>query len=239
MRVSVISFFLLLAVLVPAKTKAQNFTYPVIRKTAASLNAFVPPGWEILDSATGDLNKDSADDVAFILQHRDSVPLTEIISRDTETVVTQPRILVIAFRDVKKKKYTVQEQSNTFILCHDQENMSDPYVSMRISGGVLQLDFQLFCNMGCWDVTNLSYKFRFQENEFVLIGADYSTMNRASLDFDTRSYNFLTKKWSRSTGSDKYNTHKTEWLTLDVPAMKTLRTFTRPLTWEVTKDLYL
>ena len=50
--------------------------------------------------------------------------------------------------------------------------MNDPYQEMAIKNGVLEIKFHLFYNMGSWYVTNSAYKFRYQQHQFVLIGAD-------------------------------------------------------------------
>lgn len=214
----------------------QNFTYPTIKQQAKEINDFVPVGWMVLDSADGDLNKDGVADVAIILQHKDSILLTNSFN---DTVLTQPRILLVLFRNAVGNTFTVAEQSNTFILKHDNPAMDDPYLEMAINKGVLEIKFHLFYNSGSWYVTNAVYKFRYQQENFVLIGADNASFHRATHDFEEYSYNFLTKKRAFTKGNDNKRIKNTTWKTVDVAPLKTLKTFGEPFTWEVEKSIFL
>ncbi|MBC7829669.1 MAG: hypothetical protein H7122_18140 [Chitinophagaceae bacterium] len=214
----------------------QNFIYPSINSNGYKLSDFVPLGWSILDSAKGDLNKDGINDAAIILEYNDSI--TFVKSRE-DTVLTQPRMLLILFKTALDNNFRVAAQSNSFILNHDSPAMDDPYQELKIDKGVLRIRFHMFYNIGSWYVTNTSYKFRYQQGEFILIGADYYSFHRASLDFEEYSYNFLTKKRSFTKGNDNKGTKKTTWKSVKISMPKTLKTFKEPFTWEVEKDLYL
>lgn len=214
----------------------QNFSYPSIKSTGQSVTDFVPAGWTILDSAYGDLNKDGSKDEAIIIQHIDSVSLVNSLE---DTVLTQPRMLLIFFKRPADNSYELIEQSNSFILKHDNPTMDDPYQEMMINKGILEVKFHLFYNMGSWYVTNAVYKFRYQHGKFVLIGADNSSFHRATHDFEDYSYNFLTKKRALTKGNDNKGTKKTTWKSLNISQLKTLKTFVEPFTWEVEADLYL
>jgi hypothetical protein len=189
-----------------------------------------------LDSTQGDLNKDKQKDLVLIVQHKDSVT---IINNDNDTVLTQPRILIILLYDQETNQYQLVENINSFILNHDNPNMEEPYQDISINNGVLKIDFNIFMNMGGWGMSNNSYKFRFQDTDFVLIGADYNYVNRASGETEERSYNFLTKKVKVSTGTIESDKQKVIWRTIDLKELKTFKTFKQPFTWEVENDYYL
>ena len=217
----------------------QNFVYPIIKNNGRSISNFIPNGWILLDSAWGDLNKDKNNDVAFVIQHRDSISLVKIDEGLIDTVITQPRILIIAFYNITTKQYDLIEQSNTFILNHDNPNMEEPFQDISISGEVLEIDFQIFMNAGGWGMSDNSYKFRFQNNQLYLIGADYNYANRASGDTEDRSYNFLTKKVKIVTGNFSDDKQKVKLRSFIFQKMKTLKTFTQPFTWKIEEDFYL
>lgn len=227
---------LLILTTVFASSYGQHFIYPSIQLNGSQVTDFVPAGWVLLDSASGDLNKDGLSDVAVVLQHKDSIVLVKDVE---DTVLTQPRILVILFRNRLGKGFDVAEQSNSFILNHDNAAMEDPFDEMRISNGVLQIKFQLFYSAGSWYITNAAYKFRFEGGQFVLIGADKSSFHRASMDFEEYSYNFLTGKRSLTKGNEEKGTKKTSWKAVRASPVKTLRTFSAPFTWEVERNVYL
>lgn len=232
------SFLTLISSLVIVLSYGQGFSYPIVNQSGQSIEDFVPIGWTILNNVTGDLNRDKLTDVVIILQHKDSVLLAK--SDDIEdTVLTQPRILIVLFRTSSGNNFYLVEQNNSFILSHDNPTMDDPYQGVKIYKGFLQIDFHLFYNMGSWYTTSSSYKFRYQDKQFILIGADYSSIHRATLDFEDYSYNFLTKRRSLTKGNDKKRTKKVYWKTLNIQIPKTLATFNMPYSWEVETDIYL
>lgn len=214
----------------------QDFAYPSIKSTGQNITDFVPTGWTILDSAYGDLNKDGTKDAAIIIQHIDSISLINSLE---DTVLTQPRILLIFFKKPADNSYELIEQSNSFILKNDNPTMDDPYQEMTINNRILEVKFHLFYNMGSWYVTNSVYKFRYQQGQFVLIGADNSSFHRATHDFEDYSYNFLTKKRALTKGNDNKGTKKTDLKTLNISELKTLKIFKEPFSWEVEPDIYL
>ena len=167
----------------------QDFSYPSINAQGKDVENFIPKGWMLLDSVQGDLNKDSYKDLVLVIQHIDSVMLDEYAD------LAQPRMLLILFYDNESNLYNLAEKSESFILPHDNPNMTDPYVGMSISNkGVLKIEFEFFTTMGSYGSSTSSYKFRYQNNEFALIGADDYYLHRATGEFGERSFNFLTKK---------------------------------------------
>lgn len=214
----------------------QNFSYPNINRHGKDIKNFIPNNWILLDSAQGDLNKDNHKDLVLIVQHKDSV---SIINNDDDSIVTQPRILIILLYDQPSNQYQLVEKSNSFILYHDNPNMEDPYQDISINNGVLKIDFNFFMFSGGWGMYHNSYKFRLQEISFVLIGADKSYVHRATGESEDRSYNFLTKKVKVSTGTISSDKQKVIWRTIDLKEPKTLKTFKEPISWEVEKDFYL
>ena len=214
----------------------QNFSYPTIKSTGKDIADFMPVGWTILDSTYGDLNKDGIQDAAFVIQHKDSVSLVRSLE---DTVLTKPRILILLFKNAANNKFTLIEQSNSFILMHDNPIMDDPYQGITIDKGILKIDFHLFYNMGSWYSTSSTYKFRFDRKTFVLIGADLSTIHRATLDYEDYSYNFLTKKRSYTKGNDQSGSKKTNQKIFPLTALKTFKTFKEPYSWEIEADINL
>src|SRR5580765_3818971 len=108
--------------IVTGASYGQAFSYPSIKSNGNTIADFTPVGWTILDSAYGDLNKDGLQDAAIVLQHKDSVTLLT----NEDTVLTQPRILLILFKNPGNNGFRLTEQSNSFILKHDNPSMDDP-----------------------------------------------------------------------------------------------------------------
>jgi hypothetical protein len=218
----------------------QDFSYPKINQSGKAITDFIPKNWQILDSTKGDLNKDKIADYALVIQ---LIEISGSINRNDsgpKKLPFQPRILIIALTNPVTKQLELAEQNISFILQHDDPSMEDPFQSIKIEKGILNLEFQIFYNMGSWYVSNTSYKFRYQNNNFTLIGADDSSFHRATHDFKAYSYNFLSKKWSLQKGNfDTNETSKEEWHNLLINELKTFKTFKTPYTWEVTKETIL
>jgi hypothetical protein len=208
----------------------QNFTYPTIHEIGKTLHDFYPPGWILLDSAMGDLNNDRLTDAVLILQYMDSVTL----QKDGEMINTQPRIMLILFKG-SDGGFTLKERTNSFILSHDHPNMDDPYQDIQIEKGVIKIQFKLFYSAGGWKSTSGLYKFRWNSNDFSLIGAELKTVNRNNLDYTYRSYNFLTRKGVFTSGNEDQGTKKTLVTPLEVTSLQTLKTFQKPFSWELNK----
>lgn len=233
-------YYLLLGLLLSVGCSfGQAFSYPTIQQKGTSLRDFVPAGWIARDSATGDLNKDFLHDYAVVLQHRDSVSLVKKDGDMEEVVVTQPRMLLLLFRNPADGSLTLVEQSRSFILNHDNPDMDDPYAGLNIRNGVLEIKFHLFYNMGSWYVNSATYKFRYQQGQFVLIGADNWSFHRASHNAEAYSYNFLTRKRLLTKENGETGKKTSEWKPLPLRALKTLKSFREPYSWEVEKDVYL
>lgn len=232
--------FLLFASLSLHTAAAQPFTYPTLAPTAKTHTGFVPQNWKLLDHAAGDLNKDKIPDYAMVLEYNRYITAYEYTSYDTLKTVSKPRILAIAFGK-KDGTYALAQTSNTFILTSDTlDYMDDPFSDITIAGGVLKIEFQLFHTMGSWYVTNTKYIFRYQDQQFALIGADNNSFHRATHDYEDYSFNFSTKKWSLTTGSDNSAQKPVvKWHTLSLPRLQNLKTFVKPYTWEMTKGIYL
>ena len=214
----------------------QTFLYPVIKSNGQSIVEFIPEGWTVLDSAYGDLNKDGLNDAAIILQLNDSILL---VNNTEDTVLTQPRILLLIFKNAANNKFSLIEQSNSFILKHDNSIMDDPYQSIAIDKGILRIDFHLFYNMGSWYSTSSTYKFRYDRKQFILIGTDLSTIHRATLDYEDYSFNFLTKKRSCIKGNEEKSIKKKSLKSFVLASLKTFKTFQEPYSWEIEADINL
>jgi hypothetical protein len=215
--------FLLGILITVSSVNGQNFVYPIIKQKGLSIKDFVPSGWVILDSATGDLNNDKQPDAAVILQYRDSVSVVRIDGNYNDTFITQPRILIVLFKSANKNYFYLAEQNNTFILTHDSPLEDDPYLSLKIDKEVLQIKFQWYPYSGTWYVNNSLFKFRLKGSEFILIGVDESWFNRASHDFKNCSYNFITNKIFTEEGNDDNKTKKIEWKTIKNKKVESLK----------------
>ncbi|OCX51886.1 hypothetical protein BEL04_17945 [Mucilaginibacter sp. PPCGB 2223] len=228
-NLSLISIILLSSLF--KNTQKEPFTYPTITSTGKTIAAFVPKGWKIKSKAIGDLNGDKTADIALILEYRDTV--SEIRSDHDTLTGNHPRVLVVLFKN--GDNYNLAIQQNTFILReHEGTGMGeDPYDEPEITKGLLIINFQLLRE-------HLQYKFRYQSNDFYLIGAEDHGVDHN--DLYGWSYNFLTKKAVHDSGESTENIkakNKREILTIPFINLKKLSELKQPFQWEVLKDVFI
>jgi hypothetical protein len=183
------------------------FTYPKLPETGKSISDFIPPDWNILAEAHGDLDKDSRPDAAVVLQYKDTLAG----QGEDETVRKCPRILAVLLQDGPEGMYRLAEQSTTFIPSDVIPVRDEPFQEIQIERGVLVAGFQLFMNMGGWSAGNYTYQFQYRNGKFILIGStSYEFSRNGTQPTVERNYNYLTKKKKTSTtlvdsDSDKPN----------------------------------
>ena len=211
--------------------------YPNLPKSGKSINDFVPKDWETVGKAQGDLNGDKIEDSALVIKANLSKFLNKNVGLGSHPFDTNPRILVVLFKD--KDGYKIAKQSNTFIVAPDSPTQLEPFQEVRIKNGILELSFELFSSAGSWSMTSSSYRFKFLNGEFVLVGADKTDSMRNSGEMKSRSYNFLTSRLKVSTGNFSSDREKVRWRTYRLKKLKTLDTFKAPFSWKIESDYYL
>lgn len=205
----------------------QDFLLPIIKSNGKQIVDFIPKDWNLVDTITGDLNKDNLKDIVLVIENKNEQYLN--------TDLFQHFILIIAFRDSLNDEFKLIEQCNNLIT-YNQSSSGPWYEDMDINNEIFSVSF--FKGGSTDEVTH--YKFRFQDNGFYLIGADRRIYNPSTQDFKDLSFNFLSKKLSISTGNDLLNTKsKTEWQKMNFDTLMTLKSYKGPYTWEVSEDIFL
>ena len=217
--------------------RPRNSDYPNLPKSGKSINDFVPKDWETVGKAQGDLNGDKLEDCALVIKANLSKFLNKNDGLGSNPFDTNPRILVILFKE--QDGYRIAKQSNTFIVAPDSPTQEEPFQAVSIKKGVLELSFQLFSSAGSWAMTSSSYRFKLLNGEFVLVGADKTDSMRNSGEMESRSYNFLTSRLKVSTGKVSSDREKVRWRTYRLKKLKTLDTFKAPFSWKIESDYYL
>jgi len=204
-------------------TKIKAFVFPTLSKYGKSIKDFVPKGWKIKDTVTGDLNQDKAADAAIILECRHKV-----VEHGEET---NPRILAIAFNT--GKRFELKLQHNTFILRDREMYDTDPYRDITISKGLLYIHFDLVHD----GEDKLVYVIGYQLNDFYLINAARTSRSDGGYERST-DFNFSTRKYiyksnfPRTYGKKRKSRQKT----LPPNSLKKLSELSEPLSWEVFGD---
>lgn len=147
--------------------------------------SLIPSGWRLLSKekpvfVEGDLNKDGLNDAAAVIEKLKS-----------EMDGSPQRALIIAFRN-KDNSYKLSIIADQIILKADEGGIwGDPFDSISIDRGSVVISHYGGSNWR-WSST---YRFRFQDNDWYLIGAttgEYFIGNAAKEEAKEQDYNLLT-----------------------------------------------
>lgn len=216
-----------------------------IPKSGKSIKDFVPNNWKIYDQAEGDLNKDKKSDIVLIIEDTNPKNILKNEYLGSPMLNLNPRYLLILFKT--SNGYDLVEINKTFLPSeNDQESpcLFDPLSDggIDIKNGVFTLSLNYWMSCGSWYTSTNHYKFRYQKNNFELIGFDAQEFHRASGEMSSVSINFSTKKMSITTGGNMFGEdadgneieteEKTEWKTFKIDTLQNLNSLKTPMEWE-------
>lgn len=111
--------------------KAQNMTAPL--KTV-SLNQFIPENYSILDTSTGDLNKDTYPDMIMVLKKNGEDSTSDVIDHPEK----RPLLILLGQPD---NTYKQAARSDSVVLCVDCGGvMGDPFQDVVIKNGFFSVE---------------------------------------------------------------------------------------------------
>ncbi len=172
-----------------------------------SIKKYIPENWKIIQKIKGDLNKDKKDDLVLIIEETDATKVLKNDGLGAQLLNTNPRGIMVFFND--NNKYTlISKNLKGFIPSeNDVENpcLEDPLNLVEIEKNILIINFNYWLSCGSWYVNNATYKFRYQNNSFELIGFDHSEFHRASGESKEKSINFSTKEQIITTGLNVFD----------------------------------
>ncbi|MGL4584290.1 MAG: hypothetical protein ACRCVU_15080, partial [Flavobacterium sp.] len=147
------------------------------------------------------------EDLVLIIKKTDVSNIIKNESLGPEVLDTNPREVLIFFKDKSQNYNLVDRNSKGFIPSTDLEEnpcLSDPFDEVSIVNNILILKFNYWSSCGTYFSSNMTYKFRYQNSNFELIGADYSQFSRSTGDSMRMSINFSIKKKEVTTGLNEF-----------------------------------
>jgi len=172
---------------------------------------YVPKNWKIISTTKGDLNKDGIEDLVLVIQKNDASNRIKNESLGPKILDINPREILIFFKDKSGNYILIDKNTKGFI---PSENsvitpcLSDPFDRESIVNNILILDFNYWYSCGTYFVSNISYKFRYQNNNFELIGVEQSQFSRSTGEQRDMSINFSIKKKEETTGLNMFHENK-------------------------------
>ena len=181
---------------------------------------FIPQGWIVLETSTGDLNRDGKIDAALIIQQNNPNNIKSHEGLGSDRLNLNPRKLLVLFQTAQG--YQLITENDSLPTENDEESpcLADPMQDggINITQGILKINLQYWLSCGSWYVTNNSYTFRYQNNNVSLIGFDSNDFHRASGDITEKSINFSKAKVKTTTGKNEFadasQPIKIQWSTL-------------------------
>lgn len=199
MRLCLLILILSILIIV-SPANAENNDQPRIAREGHNIKDFVPRGWSVLAKSKGDLNGDKRKDTIIVIE--------KVISK--YDFPDKKRILLVLFKNKDTDLFRLKLKNRKIIPVRDYETLDEPFLNIEIRNGSIFLSVRAFYSMGGWTYYDSDYQFRFQNNKFVLIGADIYERQRNTGDEVTTSYNFLTHK-AKITTSNCDENKKTSW----------------------------
>lgn len=106
----------------------------IVPKSGNNLDSFVPEGWHVHKSATGDINGDKLEDLVMVLGKDDPAMRLEDISKD---ILRVPRLLVIALKE-KEGGYKLSFAGPKVILCRNcGADHDNPMLDLSLKNGTI------------------------------------------------------------------------------------------------------
>ena len=190
------TLFCLLLAAAPASAEElviPEVSYPMLQASAVSAAGFTPAGWALEQSVTGDLNADGADDLVMLLRMADAKNIVANTGGMGEDPFdTSPRILAIAFADASVG-YRLALQNHSLIARRADPALNDPVDSsdsLSIERGAVNVWLNFFMSAGGWTMFNATFRFRYQNGRFELVGFDKVTTRRNTGDLRIVSINY-------------------------------------------------
>ena len=170
---------------------------------ADQAQSFVPKGWVQEWTVDGDLNGDRRPDRVLVIRKDDpSLRIRNEGLGNTE-LDTNPRRLVVLVRT--GSNFAVAATNDTVIPpIGDTDNpcLADPLGEggIDIARGSLRITLSTWLSCGSYGVSQNTYAFRLDGRRLRLIGFDRLDYSRASGEGERLSANFLTGRYSKTTG---------------------------------------
>lgn len=178
-----------------------------LKKSGISAEEMLPKGWKLLASEGEDINHDYIPDLILVALPDNK---ENIITREDGYVknMNEP-VVAVYFGSGGVYHWWA---SSIAIIEPESEFSSLDEVSVSVNAkGVVSIGYKMFYSAGGWDVPSHNFVYRYQNDGLYLIGYDCKSFNRATLNEQTVSYNFLTHKKQTVTKKAGAKTGKEKW----------------------------
>ncbi|TVU92536.1 hypothetical protein FQP89_03970 [Vreelandella titanicae] len=169
---------------------------------------WVPSGWKLTASATGDLNQDGTDDAVLVVEEVNAEKLFQNEGFGPPVLNLNSRRLIVLF-NTQSGYRELLARDKLLPSEHSQENpcLADPLLSegeISIERGRILVELGTWLSCGSYGVSRQTFTFRFESEQFRLIGYDHSAFSRNSGEVTEASVNYLTGQKKTTTGGNMF-----------------------------------
>lgn len=224
MKLNAILFFLITTIL--SYSQDIHFDYPHFKgKTLIEIQE--NSDWSIIKKASGDLNGDTIDDLAIVIEYKNKVFETRC---DECRLKQKPRIILVLLNSVNIHKVIIQ--NNVFIAREDEGGML-PQISpeLSITDKLLTIYYQ-------YTRGNQSYTFKFNKDKMKVLKASSFGVHNNAGDFEGREFDFFKNELKVETGNISDEVFKTKIYKFKIQP-KSLSEFGKMYDWKIVENYYL
>lgn len=197
---------LILTIVIPSVLHAQRMA-----TSFTDIEDILPEGW-VCASNNGDMNKDGLEDMAVIFYPPEQ----------------QGNPILAVYWGTAKGSFHIWKQLPDVLPANDDYILREYSVEVT-KKGVLKLSYGFMMTAGGWNNDRYTYLFRYdqQQDDFLLIGEEYSTMSRNTGEAMDVSTNYLTakQKTMRYNGMSGKGKGKETWKNTPKEPLKHLTTW--------------
>jgi hypothetical protein len=165
---------------------------PEIPAAGGKAGDFVPSGWKLAESVSGDFNRDGLNDIALtIVENNPNNIIKNECGLGEPEFDANPYAILVALMQ-KNAGYRLTASDFKIIPRRDSPVSDQPYTGITAKNGVLSVTYHFWQSAGSWSTSTHTYKFKYQDQCMRLIGHEYHWMQRASGEETAISTNFLT-----------------------------------------------
>jgi len=174
-----------LVVLTPLQTLAQG-----LKSSASNAVDIVPCGWESIFK-TGDLNGGGIADLVVIATPCDKEKMR---TSDDGYVYNFNQPILGVYWGESNGNFKLYKQYDNVIPAREDEFMSITPSLEITKKGVLKIALEFFASAGSWTQPTITHTFRYQNDDFYLIGKDVTELQRNTGKTIKTSENYLTHR---------------------------------------------
>jgi hypothetical protein len=179
-----------------------------LAESPALFEDWIPSGWKLISSATGDLNQDGLDDAVLVVEEENADKLFQNELFGAPVLNLNPRRLIVLFNTQSGYREFLTHDK----LLPSEHNLDSPCLAdpLLSEGGIAIEQGRILIRLGTWlscggyGVSSEKFTFRFEDERFRLIGYDYSQFSRSSGEASEYSVNYLTGRKKATTGGNVF-----------------------------------